>query len=229
QSAIDSIKKAFGSWEKKGDRPTILIPDVSPTAGKVASADLAKPIIVSVPDKAQSDVIYGYPGHLKRSDPEFYRVVVINTIMGSGLASRLGVNVRDRLGLVYGISSGTEATLGAGPFSVRFGSNPENVDKAVAETQRQLTLARDKGFTKDEVEKAISYITGTYAVTLSTNSAVAGQLLVSEVYGLGDDYIQKRNGYYRAVTPEQVNAAAAKYLDPTLGTLVIAGTPVTRP
>ncbi|RYX80668.1 insulinase family protein [bacterium] len=222
--AIESIKKAFGSWPKKGNLPPINIADVAANAGKAASADAAKPLVITLPDKAQADVIYGYAGHLKRSDPEFYRVIVMDTIMGSGLASRLGVSVRDKLGLVYGISSGTDASLGAGPFSVRFGSNPQNVDKAVAETRRQLALARDKGFTKEEVEKAISYITGTYAVTLSTNAAVAGQLLVSEVYGLGGDYIQKRNGYYKAVTVEQVNAAAAKYLDPNLGTLVIAGT-----
>jgi zinc protease len=222
--AVASIQKAFGSWAKKGNLPAIDIPDVAANAGKAASVGLAKPIVINLADKAQADVVYGYAGHLKRTDPDFYPVTVINTIMGSGLASRLGVNVRDRLGLVYGISSGTDASLGAGPFSVNFGSNPQNVDKAVAETRRQLALAHDKGFTKDEVDKAISYITGTYAVTLSTNAAVAGQLLVAEVYGLGPDYIQKRNSYYRAVTPEQVNAAAAKYLDPSLGTLVIAGT-----
>jgi zinc protease len=134
------------------------------------------------------------------------------------------VSVRDRLGLVYGISSSTDATFGAGPFTVRFGSNPQNVDKAVAETRRQLSLARDQGFTREEVGKAIAYITGSYAVTLSTNAAVATQLLVGEIYGLGPDYIQKRNGYYKAVTVEQVNAAAKKYLDPELGTLVVAGT-----
>ena len=224
--AIASIQRAFGSWAKRGNLPAISIPDVGATAGRAAAANLAKPLVINLADKAQADVVYGYPAHLKRTDPDFYRVTVLNTILGggSGLSSRLATSVRDRLGLVYGISSSTEATLGAGPFAVRFGSNPSNVDRAVAETRRQLTLARDQGFTKEEVEKAISYITGSYAVTLSTNSAVASQLLVGEIYGLGPDYIQKRNGYYQAVTVDQVNAAAKKYLDPALGTLVISGT-----
>ncbi len=223
QSAIAAITAAFGSWPKKGNLAAISIPDVSATAGRAASADLAKPVIITVADKAQTDVLYGYPSHLRRTDPDFYAVSILNTILGSGLSSRLGVNVRDKLGLVYGINSSTDATLGAGPFAVRFGSNPSNVDKAVAETRRQLTLAHDTGFTPDEVAKAISYITGTYAVTLASNAAVANQLLIGEVYGLGPDYIQKRNSYYQAVTPAQVNAAAAKYLDPSLGTLVISG------
>lgn len=218
--AIASVQKYFGAWAKKGNLPDISIPATTlPTA-------TTKTTVITMPDKAQADVLYGYAGNLKRTDPEFYRVVVMNTILGggTGLSSRLATNVRDRLGLVYGIGAGTDATLGAGPFSVQFGANPQNVDKAVAEMQSQIKLARETGFSRDEIEKAIAYITGSYAVTLATNSAVAGQLLVGEVYGLGLDYIQKRNSYYQAVTPEQVNAAARKYLQPGQGTLVIAGT-----
>jgi len=218
--AVAAVRKHFGDWGKQGNLPQLAIPDTAlPTAAN-------KTVVVNVPDKAQADVLYGYAGHLKRTDPDFYRVVVLNTILGggTGLASRLATNVRDRLGLVYGIYASTDATLGAGPFSVQFGSNPQNVDKAVTEMQRQIALAREQGFSREEVEKAIAYITGAYAVTLSTNSAVAGQLLVGEVYGLGLDYIQKRNGYYRSVTPEQVNEAARKFLNPGQGTTVIAGT-----
>jgi zinc protease len=219
-TAIAAVKKHFGDWATKGNLPDISSPDTSLPVGATQRK------IITVPDKAQTDVIYGYPGLLKRRDPEFYRVVVLNTILGggTGLSSRLATNVRDRLGLVYGIYAGTDATLGAGPFTVQFGSNPENVDKAVDEMQRQISLARERGFTASEVQKAIDYITGSYAVTLSNNGAVAGQLLVGEVYGLGLDYIQKRNGYYRSVTPQQVNEAAKKYLRPGQGTLVIAGT-----
>ncbi|HVF09246.1 MAG TPA: pitrilysin family protein, partial [Abditibacteriaceae bacterium] len=167
--AIAAVKKYFGEWPKQGNLPQLAIPDTTlPTA-------TAKTIVVSVPDKAQADVLYGYAGHLKRTDPDFYRVVVLNTILGggSGLASRLATSVRDRLGLVYGIYASTDATLGAGPFTVQFGSNPQNVDKALTEMQRQIALTREQGFSREEVEKAIAYITGSYAVTLATNAAVA--------------------------------------------------------
>ena len=224
--AVAAIQQAFGDWPKKGNLPKVDIADVPLTAGKATSANGAKPLIINVPDKAQTDVIYGYPSHLRRTDPDFYRVVVMNTILGGGggLSSRLALNVRDKMGLVYGIYADTSASMGAGPFTVGFGSNPTNVDKAVAETRRQLTLAQTQGFTPDEISKAVDYLTGSYAVTLADNASVASQLLVAEIYGLGSDYIQKRNGYYRAVTPAQVNEAAKKYLDPSLGTLVISGT-----
>jgi zinc protease len=218
--AIEAVKKYFGDWEKKGNLPALSIPDTTLPTAKLAQT------IVTVPDKAQADVLYGYAGNLRRSDPDFYRVMVMNTILGggTGLTSRLATNVRDRLGLVYGIYANTDASLGAGPFMVQFGANPQNVDKAVAEMQRLISVAREQGFTRAEVESAIAYITGSYAVTLATNGAVAGQLLVGEIYGLGLDYIQKRNSYYGAVTVEQVNEAAKKYLRPGQGTLVVAGT-----
>lgn len=218
--AIAAIKKYFGDWQKKGNLPPVVIPDTPLPKGPTRT------MVIPVADKAQVDVLYGYPGQLKRTDPDFYTAVVLNTILGggTGLSSRLASNVRDRLGLVYGIYASADATLGAGPFQVQFGSNPGNVDQAVAEMERQLTLMREKGATPEEVAQAVGYLTGSYPVTLATNAAVAGQLLIAEIYGLGLDYIQKRNDYYRAVTVEQVNAAAQKYLQPGIGALVIAGT-----
>lgn len=218
--AIDAVKRHFGDWAQQGSVPPVTIPDTPVPPGPL------KTIVVAVPDKAQVDVRYGYPGQLKRRDPDFYAAVVLDTILGggAGLSSRLAVNVRDRLGLVYGIYAGHAATLGAGPFEVAFGANPANVDRAVDEVQRQIRLMRDTGASKEEVTAAVAYLTGSYPVTLATNGAVAGQLLIAQIYGLGLDYIQKRNDYYRALTADQVNAAARKYLHPGIGTLVIAGT-----
>ena len=217
-AAIASVKRYFGAWPKKGDLPPVVIPDTAPqTAAE-------RTLVLPVADKAQVDVIYGYPGGLKRSDSDFYAADVLNTILGVGFTGRLMANVRDRMGLVYGIGSATDATLGRGAFRVRFGSNPANVDAAVAEMDRQVALLREKGVTQGEVARAISYQIGSYSVWLSTSAHVADELRDAEVYGLGLDYIQRHADHYRAVTADQVNAAARKYLHPGTGTLVIAGT-----
>jgi len=112
------IQKHFGDWARNGHLPKLSIPNVPQPAPKT--------IIIPVPDKAQVDVIYGFPGGLKRSDPDFYRVIVLDTILGggTGLSSRLATNVRDRQGLVYGIYADVDATLGAGAFSVQFDPPP---------------------------------------------------------------------------------------------------------
>ena len=216
--AVASVKKYFGAWPKKGGLPPVVIPDTAPqTAAEQA-------LVIPVADKAQVDVFYGYPGALKRSDPDFYAADVLNTVLGIGFTGRLMSSVRDRMGLVYGIGSYRSATLGQGPFFIGFGSNPANVDAAVAEMDRQVALLREKGVTQKEVAQAISYQIGSYSVRLSTNTNVADELRDAEVYGLGLDYIQRHADHYRAVTADQVNAAAQKYLHPGTGTLVIAGT-----
>ena len=218
--ALDLVKKYFGDWTRKGNTQPVMIADTPLPSGPV------KPIVEYLPDKAQVNVLFGYPGQVKRSDPDFYRVIVLDTILGGGggLSSRLALSVRDRLGLVYGIYASDSASLGAGPFEIEFGANPANADQAIAEMLQQVALLRDNGATKTEVQHAVDYLTGSYPVTLSTNGAVAGQLLIAQIYNLGLDYIQKRDSYYRAVTLDQVNEAARKYLNPGIGALVIVGT-----
>ena len=80
-----------------------------------------------------------------------------------------------------------------------------------------------QGATQPEVKEAIDYLTGSYPVRLETNAGVAGQLLAAEDYGLGLDYIQKRAGYYRAVTLSDVNQAIKKYVRPNAAAIVISG------
>ena len=220
QAVVALVKKYFGDWPAQAGLAPVSIPAVPPAPAPT------KTVVIFVPDKAQTDVRYGYPGLLTRRDPDFYRVVVLNTILGggSGLASRLATNVRDKMGLVYGIYAGTDAALGQGPFTVSFGANPANVDAAVAEMNRQLTLLRQDGVTPQEVSAAVAYLTGSYPVTLATDAAVSEQLLIAQIFGLGLNYIPDRNGYYRAVTPVEVNAAIQKYVRPGTGALVIAGT-----
>ena len=217
---IAAVKKSFGGWARNAQLLSPSIPDTP------LPAPPAKTTVIFVPDKAQVDVRYGYPGQVKRTDPDFYPVVVLDTILGGGggLSSRLAVDVRDKLGLVYGIYASDAAEIGAGPFEVEFGSNPANVDKAIDAALQQIALARDKGVTRQEVQDAVSFLTGSYPVALQTNGAVAGQLLIAQVYGLGLDYIQKRNSFYQALTVDQVNAAAKKYLFADRGALIIVGT-----
>ena len=58
---------------------------------------------------------------------------------------------------------------------------------------------------------------------LTTNERVAGQLLTIERYGLGFDYLNQFRKAVAAVTPDDVQAVAKKYLDPERMILVIAG------
>ena len=219
QQASAKIKAHFGDWQKIGAPPRPPIPSV-PRQTAVEKQ------VIPMPDKSQNSVILGYAGGLKRSDPDFYAAIIMNYVLGGGgaLGSQLGNVLRDDMGLVYSIYSTFDAGLGAGPWYAYLGTNPQNVDKAAKVLVDQIKLMRNEGADKQKVREAIDFITGSFpARRLVENGSIAQTLYGAEVYSLGMDYIQKYSSLYQAVTVEQVNAMAKKYLHPEAYTLVIAG------
>lgn len=218
KQAIEKIKQYFGSWPKSGTGVDRKIAN-TPLPGSVSKK------VISMEDKSQVDIVLGYPGQLKRSDPDFYAANVMNFILGGGgaLGSRLGDEIRDKMGLAYNVYSYFDATRGAGPWISYIGANPANADKAIKTLVSQIELMRTKGAKASEMKEAVNYIAGSFPVRLETNSSVANMLKLAEYYGLGMDYIRNYQKIYRSVTLDQVNAAAKKYLHPDKYTLVIAG------
>ena len=225
QTALAKIKQYFGDWKPTG--PAEILKQVQDQIPDTPLQTQIVKEIIQVPDKSQVDVVLGYSGGLKRSDPDFYAATIMNHVLGGGgaLGSRMGNVIRDEMGLVYTVYSGFDSALGAGPWYAYLGTNPENVDKAIATLLDQMKLMQEKGATKQEVQEAVDYITGSFpARRLETNASIAETLHAAEFYGLGMDYIQRYQSLYRAVTLEQVNGIAKKYLHPDRYTLVEAGT-----
>jgi zinc protease len=216
---VAEVTKLFGGWAKPAtpapsmDIPTIMAPAIAPA-----------PQLIAIPQTTQTSILWGFPGELKRTDKDFYPAYIMSYILGGDtFGSRLGKTIRDRLGLAYSVFAYFDAAHGAGAFSVFVGTNPANANH-VTYLIRTITKAFLKsGATADEVRLAKEYLTGTYPIRLETNGGIAQQLLNSENYGLGLDFIQRREAIVNAVTVDQVNAAAHKYLHPDSATLVIAG------
>ena len=216
---IKQVTAAFGGWNKpKAPAPALVIPDVS------VPAKAPVPIVIPLADAPQTSILFGYSGGLTQTSPDYFAAQILNyTLGGDTFASRLGKSIRDENGLAYSVSSGFQAQHGAGPFQVFVGANPKNAARAITLLRQILTQEQQYGVTPDEVRQAKLYITGSYPLRLETNAGVAGVLTLAEDYGLGLDFPQRRNALYNAVTVEQVNAAAKKYLHPSTGVLVIAG------
>lgn len=217
EQARAAVQKALGGWrEQSGYRP-VAIPDVLPGAGSFN--------YIRVPDKSQTNAVYGWPGGLKRSSRDYYAAVVMNEILGGGsvLTSRLGKSIRGKMGLVYDVSTGFQATLGEGPWEAALGANPTNAEKAVRELIRGVKLMKSEGPTQEEVKVAKQYIVGALSLRLATNAGIASFLQSAEFYGLGLDYLNNFRNLYGSVTAAEVTEAARKYLRPDAATLVVAG------
>ena len=150
---------------------------------------------VVVPDKTQADVVLGWPG-IPRRDPRFTKAQVANMVFAADtFASRAGQVVRDELGLAYYVFSTIAGTAAQGPWTVRMGVNPGNVERAIGVTLTELKKIRDGAVVDDDLELARDKLVGELevgrespngvaAVTKSDVVAIATELLPLDRYTL---------------------------------------------
>jgi len=181
----------------------------------------AKRDCVNLPDKLQAWIVMGHKG-LRRTDERFYAANVMSTILGAGWG-RLFTQIRDNQGLAYAVGASLQAGLIEGPFIVRMGVNPKDIDRAIESAVAELNKIRNDPPTDDEVADAKNYLLGRLVLSMETTSGVASMLVTCELYGLGLDYPQRAKSFYEPVTPEQVLEVAQSVLHPDRMAIAIAG------
>jgi zinc protease len=174
-------------------------------------------------DFTQSTIIMGHAG-LRRDAPDFFPALVMNHILGGGgFGSRLTTDLREERGLVYGVGSGFDIAQERGLFTVRLATKNQSAAEAEAAVREQLRRMRDGGVTKQELDEAKSYLTGSFPLRLDSNRKLASYLLFMERHHLGLDYLQRFPALIEAVTRDQIAAAARHYLDPDGLIVVVVG------
>jgi zinc protease len=174
-------------------------------------------------DLTQANVIIGHEG-IRREDPDYYAVSVMNYILGGGgFSSRLMQSVRDEMGLAYDIHSFFTPHKEAGLFQVGFQTKNESAKDVIFEISRQIERMREEPVSDQELEDAKAYLTGSFPLRLETSRKTADFLAAIEFYGLGLDYVEKYPGYIRSISKEGVLRAARKHLDPGRLVTVMVG------
>jgi len=213
------IETEFGDWQGTGDTPKAQYPPVNLPASIVR----VNPV---VPGKAQAITFMGNKA-INRQDPRYYAAKILNHILGGDtLSSRLGSQLRDRLGLTYGIYSNFLAGKNSGTFLIEMQTSPEDTTKAIASTRQLLEHMHREGVTAAEVETAKGNLTGNYNVSLASPNELTYRIIKNHVLGLGTEEIRSYTEKIQAVTPEQVNQAARELLHPDKIVVVTAGPPV---
>jgi zinc protease len=181
--------------------------------------------VVVIKDKASVDILLGTAAPLRRLSEDFYAALLANKALGeSTLSSRLGLEVRDREGLTYGINSRFRApSLAAGPWYIGVSVNPNNVERAINSALKVMRDYVTNGIQPEELANEKASAAGAFKVGLATNGGLAQSLWNSEFYSLGVDYIDRFPQIIEAITIEEVNAAIRKYFRPDHLTIVIAG------
>jgi len=179
-----------------------------------------------MPQAVQLHFYMGQPG-IRRDNPDYFKLLVMDYVLGTGpgFTDRLSARLRDREGLAYTVTANASGTASEEPgvFQCYIGTDPKNFDRVKKEFLEELKRIREEKPKKEEVEDAKRYLLGSLPFHFLTNNAIAGQLLAIERFGLGFDYLQKYRKAVAAVTPEDVQNVAQKYIDPDRLVLVAAG------
>lgn len=217
-AALETIERYFGDWSRRDD---IVVPE-SPEIQRQSEA--IERFVYA--DKSQVNLYLGHLG-IRRSDPDYYALVVFDTILGSspGFTSRIPRILRDEQGLAYSTFANITGSAGIDPgrFIAFIGTSPHNLDRAVEGLRREIARIVSEPVGTDELQTAKSYLTGSFVFRFQTNSQIANYLIDAEVYKLGFDFLERYPRLIEEVTVDDVLRAAREHIDPDAMTLVVVG------
>jgi zinc protease len=162
----------------------------------------------------QANLILG-SGGIARSNPDYYKIQVMNYILGGGgFSSRLMKVVRSKAGLAYSIDSSFSAGKFPGGFAVVLQTKNQSAQEALRLIVAQLREIQNQPVSDGELASAKKYMIGSFPLRLDRQSQIVSFMLQIELYGLGLDYAERYPKLIGDVTALEVQQTAQKYLHP---------------
>lgn len=209
------LETAFAGW-KPGE---VAVKNL-PVAGQL---DKTAIYVIDRPNSAQSVVSIGHVG-IDRMNPDYFPVVVMNSILGGAITSRISMNLREDKGYTYGANSGLTIRRGAGPFRAGGDMQTAVTKESVWELMKELNGIRGEiPITQKELDYNKQSLIRRYPAGFETVGAISNQLSNLVVYNLPDSYFNEYITKVNAVTLADVNRVAKQYIDPSKMAIVIVG------
>ena len=176
-------------------------------------------------DTPQSVAIFGQAG-IARDDPDFFPAYVANEIFGgSGRQSRLGMEVREKRGLTYGVGSYLVNYDHSDMLIGQLASANDRMGEAIEIIRQEWSKIAAEGVTEQELDEAKTYLTGAYPLRFDGNRTIARILVGMQMDGLTPDYVTSRNDMVNAVTLDDVRRVAKRLYQPDTLRFVVVGRP----
>jgi zinc protease len=168
---------------------------------------------------AQANIVMGFLG-VERSNPDYYRLQVMNYILGGGMSSRLFEVVRNQAGLAYSVGSSLDPGRFPGSFSIVMQTKNSSANHAISLVFQEMREIQEKPVTDAELDSAKKFLVGSFPLKLSRQSLIVGFMQQIELYGLGLDYVEKYPKLIESVSKEDIQRVAREYLHPDAVILV---------
>ncbi len=200
------VAETFGAWQANGPAPAVDLPPVVPNR--------PSRVRVSDPSSLQDRVTLSETLAVPVSSPDRYTLELGNSILGSGFSSRLLQDLRVKSGYVYSASSALHWDRTRSFYTVSFGADGVNVDKARALVLRDIKDMQSAPVTTAELNRVKAEILRLLPMQRANVRSIASLYLARVSLGLPLDSDARAEQAYRDITVADIQEAFARWLRP---------------
>jgi zinc protease len=185
--------------------------------------DKTKIFLVDKTQAPQSEVRIGFMSLPFDATGEYYKVGIMNYVLGGGFSSRINMNLREDKGWTYG----SYCTFSGGKYDGRYtasgGIKGSATDSAIVEYVREIRNYAENGIKPEELEFTKSSIGQSDALKYETPGQKAFFLKRIIDYKLDRTFVDQQNKILAGMTKQEVDALAKKYLDTDKMVIMVVG------
>ncbi|MGZ8842408.1 MAG: M16 family metallopeptidase [Pyrinomonadaceae bacterium] len=204
KAMLPKIEKLFSDWQP-GTATALSLPPVPAQAG-------TKIHLINRPGSVQTVFQIGSLG-IERTDPDFVALAVMNRILGQGPSARLFLNIREDKGYTYSVGSNVTSFKYRGLFIAQSPVRTEVTEGTIREFMNEFKRIRDEKVTATELENAKHALIGGFALLLESPGNRLNNIITQKLYNLPANYWDTYPAKVEAITAEDVQRVAMKYID----------------
>lgn len=199
------VRKWFGDWKARdGNGPEKVVDKPLPTFTK------SRVLLVNKDDATETRFYIGSLG-IRRNNPDYVAIEVINTILGGRFTSWLNDELRVNAGLTYGARSLFDAARLAGTFTLRSYTRTERTIEALDLAVQVLERLHKQGIDAATLASAQNYIKGQYPPMFERAGALANLLTDMFIYEFNETFINDFQKNVDSLTLDKAKVIIEKY------------------
>lgn len=213
ESLLASLEEKFGTLDRSGAEPEpASFPDMINNRGRHYVEQ----------EGMQATLRLGHPA-VSRSHPDYYKLNLLNTVLGGYFGSRLMKNIREEKGYTYGIYSGYIGMKHNGVFVVQADVGNEYIEPTIREVKKEIQLLQEKGIEEEELQLVKNYLLGKSISDRETPFQMGDWLRFSLAYDITFEELDKRFEVIKEIQKEEIAQLASTYLHPDEMLEVVVG------
>ena len=211
---LNRVESLFSAWQR-GEDVVANFPAPPVRTKRIA-------YLVDRPGSAQSNIVIANSG-ITRTNPDYFPMLLMHTVLGANASSRLFMNLREDKGYTYGAYSNLDARRTAGTFRATAEVRSPVTGGSLKEFLYELDRIRNERVSEKEIADAKSYLTGVFPIRLETQEGLTDQLVQIKMLNLPNDYLENYRDRVQAVTGEEIQRVAQKYVKTDEAALIVVG------